>query len=384
MKLYWVTNIPTPYRNHRYRTMQRVFPQHGIDFEVLYMAHTEPNRHWDMPEAQFTYPQSVFPGVHPVVRGWTGHFNPKLLQKLRKEPADVVLIGGFACPTHWLAPLFCPVSTKRVMMVESNLSSARMMGRASRWFKRRMLLPNNAFIVPSPSSKEYILKLAPESVGCPFFELPNLVDDSVWVDEVKTKRRERAALRRTLGIGDATQLWICPARLVEDKGLHLFLPTLAGLSGLHLLIAGDGPLRRRLEKITADLNLPVTFLGQQSQAKMVDLYAAADLFVLPSLRDASPLSAVEACASALPLLVSRRIGNLNDVLSEGENGASLDILSPKDVVAMAERALQWSPEKLEQMGYASYTRYRNRFSSETRIAGLADFFLSVSAAEITK
>lgn len=379
MKLYWVTNIPSPYRNHRYRTMSRIFPKHGIDFEVLYMARTEPGRDWDMPAEQFAYPNTVFSGLHPVVHGWTGHFNPGLLTRLALDPPDVVLIGGFACPTHWLAPLFCSATVKRVMMVESNLDSARMMGRNARWFKRQMLLPNRAFIVPGPRSRDYILDVAPEVADRPFFELPNLVDESVWVDQVFAARRGQRALRARFGVPANDLLWICPARLIEEKGLHLFLPALEGLSGFRLLIAGEGPMRATLERQARDGRIPATFLGPQSEASMVALYAAADLFVLPSLRDASPLSAVEACAAGLPLLVSRRIGNLDDVLQEGINGTSFEVSSKEEVRESAVRALRWPSTKLQEMGKASSCRFLERFSSAARIEGLARFFVSVGS-----
>lgn len=371
MKLYWVTNIPTPYRNHRYRTMMRVLPARGIDFEVLYMATTEHNRHWDLPADQFAYPYTIFRGLHPVFRGWTAHFNPGLLARLARKPADIVLIGGFTCPTHWLASTFCPPSTLRVMMVESNLDSARHMSRAARAFKRHMLLSNVAFIVTGPRSREYIEELAPEVANRPFFEFPNLVEESVWIDAVNARRAHRTELRQALGVGSDTQLWVCPARLHEDKGLHLFLPALAGLSGFRLLIAGEGPLQRDLERVIAQHALPVTLLGHQSQSQMVDLYAAADVFALPSLRDPSPLSAVEACAASLPLLVSSRIGNLDDVLDT--NGESFDITSPESIRAAASNTLQQTPSQLAARAAGSFRRHQTRFNSVSVVSDLADF-----------
>ena len=44
------------------------------------------------------------------------------------------------------------------------------------------------------------------------------------------------------------------------------------------------------------------------------------MFVLPSLSDPSPLSAVEAAAAQLPLLLSTRAGNCDDLVVDGRNG----------------------------------------------------------------
>lgn len=377
MRLYWVTNIPTPYRNHRYRTMARVFPTMGIEFEVLYMAETEPNRHWEMPSAQFQYPHTIFGGWHPVVAGVAAHFNPALLQRLRSTPPDVVLIGGFACPTHWLAPWFLKGGTTRVMMVESNLDSARMMGGASRWFKRRMILPNDAFVVPGPRSWDYVLEVAPEVRERPLFQLPNLVDEAIWVQEVAERRKKRRELREALGVTGTDQLWVCPARLVEEKGLDWFLPALEGHAGFRLLIAGDGPLRTAYESLVKRLGLSVVFLGPQNEDQMVSLYAAADLFVLPSVRDPSPLSAVEACAAGLPLLVSKRIGNYAEVLQDGLNGWTLE---PEDMGRSREAiraALESDVSGRTEMGRESQRIFAKTFDSGARVYEMGEFFLDV-------
>jgi glycosyltransferase involved in cell wall biosynthesis len=74
---------------------------------------------------------------------------------------------------------------------------------------------------------------------------------------------------------------------------------------------------------------PVELVGQKTETEMVRLYAAADLFVLPSLIDPSPLSPIEACAAQLPLLASRRIGNYDDVLEDGTNGWGFDADHPE-------------------------------------------------------
>jgi len=341
------------------------------------MARTEHDRRWDMDPSHFEYPHRYFWGLHPVIKGWTGHLNPGLLVRLRARPPDIALLGGFAFPTNWLLHFWCPANTTRVMMVESNLDSARMMGRVSRWLKGRMLAANQAYIVPGMSSREYICKLAPEVEKRPIFELANLVDESVYIDEVEAVRPNRQAIRGELGVPEGIQIWVCPARLIEDKGLHLFLPVLNGLSGARLLIAGEGPMRAELEGLVAENRLPVILLGHQSQEQMVKLYAVADLFVLPSLREPYGLSAVEACAAGLPILVSNRVGAVRDVLSEKDSGWMFD---PSDLASLRPtlRAITEMPtDDLRKMGRRSREIYKDRFESERCVVQLAEFFLTL-------
>ena len=90
-----------------------------------------------------------------------------------------------------------------------------------------------------------------------------------------------------------------------------------------LLLAGDGELRVSVERWAAEHGITnsVRFLGQRNDANC--LYQAFDVFVLPSLYEGLPLSAVEAQYSGLPCLLSDRITNEAEV-SEGVSFLSVD------------------------------------------------------------
>ena len=89
------------------------------------------------------------------------------------------------------------------------------------------------------------------------------------------------------------------------------------------------------------------------------------MFILPSLKDSSPLSAIEACASGLPLLVSSRIGNLEDVLDGSKNGWHYDPVNEVDKGRMiVKRISLMSREELKIMGNRSLDRYNEIFDGK--------------------
>lgn len=92
-----------------------------------------------------------------------------------------------------------------------------------------------------------------------------------------------------------------------------------------LLIVGDGPNRRRLEKAAADLGDRVRFLGHQ--ADVWPLYFVADIFVLPSHTEGSPLVLLEAMAAGRAILATAVGGTPETV----ENGVSALLVPPGDV-----------------------------------------------------
>jgi glycosyltransferase involved in cell wall biosynthesis len=206
--------------------------------------------------------------------------------------------------------------------------------------------------------------------------LPNVVDEEVWRDGVAAARRTSAdRVRAELGVRPDQQLWVCPARLEWFKGLVELMPLLRGHDGFVLAIAGEGSLRGRLEQEIATHRIPVRLLGHCEEPRVQALYAAGDLFVLPSVSDANPLSAIEAIAAGLPLWLSRRCGNAGDVLVDGVNGWLYDPETPEANLATLRAITRISRAELAHRGRASFELHRDRFETrrcvEQFVAGLA-------------
>lgn len=379
LRLYWVHNIPSPYRNHRFERMAEVFPGLGIEFEVLFMAWTEPHRFWRFEPEQLRYPWSLHRGVQLRALGDNVHFNPGLLRRLRRERPPMLVVGGWQSPTTVLAPWACGPRAVKVMESESNFDSGRLKGDFFRRAKAAVIRRFDGYIVPGPRARALVEWLDPTSATKPFVELPNLVDEGVFVSEVDRQRERREELRGRLGVPAGTALWVCPARLESFKGLHLFLPLLEGVRGATLWVAGEGSLRGELQGMIDAKGLPVKLLGQKPEAEMVALYAAADLFVLPSLQDPSPLSAVEASAAALPVMVSTRIGNVDDVVEDGENGWRYDPATPEAFRERVRSVAAMPHDELARRGRLSRERYRRRFDSRTCVTRVGEFFLELDA-----
>jgi len=97
-----------------------------------------------------------------------------------------------------------------------------------------------------------------------------------------------------------------------------------------LAIAGDGPLRPQLERLTGELGVAarVRFLGVRPDARA--LMGAADAIVLSSRSEGLPLSALEALASGTPL-VATNVRGLRELVVDGESA----LLVPEEPGALA-------------------------------------------------
>lgn len=143
----------------------------------------------------------------------------------------------------------------------------------------------------------------------------------------------RAAERTRLGVGEDTVVYVSVAHNLRLKGADTALRALARLgTDARLVLAGGDPspdmsaLVRRL-----GLGPRVTFAGYVPDIER--LHAAADVFVHPTRWDACSVATVEALASRLPVVTTRRDGAA-DYVRHGATGLVLG--DPEDVTALAE------------------------------------------------
>jgi glycosyltransferase involved in cell wall biosynthesis len=136
----------------------------------------------------------------------------------------------------------------------------------------------------------------------------------------------------------------CAARLAPEKGLEFLIQALALLVAknydLQLRIAGDGPSRDYLKDVAKKLGVAnrVSLVGNLNEQEVAHELSAADLFILPSLAEGLPVSAMEAMAVGVPVIATN-IAGTGELIDNGKSGLLLPPTSPEAiadaVVAMA-------------------------------------------------
>jgi alpha-1,6-mannosyltransferase len=174
-------------------------------------------------------------------------------------------------------------------------------------------------------------------------EAPNVQRVPLGVDLATfAPRRRDDGWRRTL-TGDADVLIVHCGRLSTEKHVERSVDTVAELteSGVRvrLMVAGDGPRRRALERRAR--GLPVTFLGfLADRDEVARLLATADVSLAPGPHETFGLAALEALASGTPVVVSASSALL-EIVSPG-CGEAVDDHAP--AFASAVTGLLASPE----------------------------------------
>jgi glycosyltransferase involved in cell wall biosynthesis len=123
---------------------------------------------------------------------------------------------------------------------------------------------------------------------------------------------ESAKARKALSVPGSARIIGHVGRFVEAKNHYYLMEIISEVvqraPNTHLLLVGEGPLRKRIEQRAIELGIAnhVTFAGLQSNVPDLML-GAIDVMVLPSLYEGLPVVALEAQAAGLPIIASDSI-----------------------------------------------------------------------------
>ena len=167
----------------------------------------------------------------------------------------------------------------------------------------------------------------------------------------------RAAIRAELGAGPDRPVVLAVGRLAPQKGFGLLLDAAARWRDVHpepwLVIVGEGPLEAELRRQAMALGLAVRFAGHRTDVPA--LFAAADVFVLPSTWEGQPLVLQETLRAGVPI-VATRVGGTPGLT--GEDAAVL--VPPGDAAqfAAAVRAVLGDPALAARLRKAALEQAR--------------------------
>ena len=146
-------------------------------------------------------------------------------------------------------------------------------------------------------------------------------------------------------------------RLDEEKSIHELIQAAAKLDaslGAHVEIIGDGEDRHRLERMARDLGIAdrVTFHGRISDEALRDILTNGAVFAMPSRAELQCIAAMEAMASALPVVAANAMA-LPHLVRQGKNGYLYDPGNITEFARHLTTVLTASPEKYAEMKKAS-------------------------------
>jgi glycosyltransferase involved in cell wall biosynthesis len=186
----------------------------------------------------------------------------------------------------------------------------------------------------------------------------------------------RLAARHRWGVAGDAQLLGCVGVLLPDKGQEWLIRALVEVRkefpSARLLLAGDGPMRRALEALAKTLGLgdAVIFAGFVKDVESV--YAALDVFLLPSFFEALNNSLLAAMAHAIPSIAFRR-GALAEIIEDGKSGLIVSGPQVQEICEAVARLLH-DYNFARRLGEAGRVRVMENFSADSMVERIVEIY----------
>src|SRR2546428_1966510 len=191
--------------------------------------------------------------------------------------------------------------------------------------------------------------------------VPNAVDrrrfrpdvDASWVGE-------------RLKIPSDVPVALLVGRIVPHKGVEHFIEAARYVPAARFLVVGEGSLLEAMKRFANSMGVAdrVRFLGRVSEENLPKVYAACDVFVLPSVSrlEAFGIVALEAMATAKPVIVADIPGG-RGVIEDGHQRRLAEPMNPRGLAQKIRRLLA-DPEARRLMGQRGREKVLESFGIE--------------------
>jgi FkbM family methyltransferase len=361
--IYW-DNLPAPYAVERYNTLA---DRGNLDFAVWFLRRTDPDRSWAVRESEWRFrgtyiedPSAGLGSVHRFVRR-CDEARPDLVLSLYGERPFVIGHAVLKALDIRTAVLVLPTFDAWIRRA---------------WWKELakgiIFRSADAAKVPGPDGLAYARRY-----GFPA-ERVSFVTQSVDIDRysLAISADERRYVRQRLGVDGCVFLYV--GRFWTGKGLFLLIDAFrrvrAADPGVSLLMIGDGPDEGALRRAVGDLE-GVTFQPFVQARELPAYYAAADVFVFPTLGDPHGQVIEEAHAAGLPIITTDAAGDVRRRVEEGVSGF---IVPAGEAAPLAARMLELAADP--GLRHVMGARGAERVKGWDHQVWAADFEQFVSAA----
>lgn len=134
---------------------------------------------------------------------------------------------------------------------------------------------------------------------------------SCGVNTLQFSPKDKKVIRRELGIPEDSRVVLFAGKLDYMKGMDVLYETARLMSDILFVLVGDGKFR-------ADLT-NCRYIGPRPNEEMPKWMNAADVFVLPSRAEGTPVVLLEAMSCGIPVIATA-VGGCPDLIKEGKTG----------------------------------------------------------------
>jgi len=342
----------TPYRIPIFNRMAEI----NDDFVVIYCTERLKERRWEVYQDDIRFKYIVLRGM--VIRFPKRSYprsiiiNPLLFVQFLKYSPTVVVSYAFSVPTA-ICWMYTRIFNKALISWTSvTPHTDRHISNLQRLARKVVIRSARACIAASPQGKDLFRDYGVQD------------DDIFMVTQIADHWFTGTVIERQID----TEIVLFVGFLDKRKGVDHLLRAFNLVCSAHgkakLVLVGTGRNEDALRDYVEEQGLSgrVTFAGYVQQKDLVQYYASANIFVLPTLEDSFGVVLAEAAATGLPIISTPYAGAADLYVKHGENGY---IVEPTDHEALASAILNLlgNPDR-EKMGAIS-RKIAERYTPET-------------------
>lgn len=297
----------------------------------------------------------------PSYLSWPfGLMNFGIWGQIKRDRPDVVILMSWTNLTWWVATLACLTSKIPFLyMTDTNIMAEAINPKWKVWPKRLLLAKGlfrlaSGFLYAGTANKLlYKSYGVPDEKLVPFAFSWHYASFLKAANEIKSRR---ATIRRELGISEQDRVILFCGRLIKAKSPLDLVKAYQKLNSKNkkLIFVGDGILKETLRSYVKKNNVSsVRFEGFKNRKEIPNYYAAADVFVLPSIREATGMVVNEAMCFGLPVVVSDQVGFGKDLVLDGDNGFRYPVGDVEALADKIKRVIEMPEEERLAMGIRS-------------------------------
>lgn len=305
--------------------------------------------------------RSIFLGRQARNRSPRGFFSlvcPEIWREVRTGGYDAVWLHGYAYAAYLLA--FLAAKSRGIPVFVRSETHLRLANRGwRRWLRDGVLRIAyrfvDGFLSIGSANREYYRALGmPEAR---IFDVPYTVDNDRFMVAARRAAGRRNEIRRSYGLPLDRLVVLYASKFTRRKHPDDLVTAVARLRDdgiwVTLFLVGTGEMEAELRAAVHRRGLDDTiFAGFVNQAELPFIYAASDVFVLPSENEPWGLIVNEVMCAGLPVIVSDEVGCVPDLVQDGINGAHMKAGDVDSLIAALKRVIA-DDENRRAMGRAS-------------------------------
>jgi glycosyltransferase involved in cell wall biosynthesis len=365
MRLVHISNGPLPYHTPILNALSKL-----VDLHVVYMSSGHPLTTFH--DLWGTTPSFSHETFWSMPLGWNRtdfrvQISAGVSTKLRRLAPDTLLVSSWGPLVG--EPLVWKTAARRraVMWAESTGFSGLLRGRVSTSIRKMITAMTDAFVAESTSAAEYLKELGVEPARMIISCLPSPL--------VQASRTETGNATHSSG----APAYLFVGRLIPRKRplelIRAFSAIAGQVPGASLTIVGEGPLEEAVAREARPMRDRIRLVRRREGEQLSEMYASADILVVPSVREVWGLVVNEGLAHGLFVIATDEVGSALDLVVEERNGTIVPADDDSALVSAMLRAARTVP-----LDSAARDRRRQTVDHCTPVAFANDIYRAARAA----